>query len=177
MQWKEAINMSHKVTDITVEELNQRLANGENIVVIDVRKPSDYARGHIEGAINFPYPWKRNPNLPPGTDVVVVCYVGMANRYYSRKLAKSSSGVFRLKGGMSKWTGLLSSELIVPAEWSLDRYVRFVSGITVLLSASLAAILSPWWLLLTAVTGVNLITGSLFHRCFIADQLRAMGYR
>ena len=39
------------VPSITTEEAYQRLKTGEWIVVLDVREPDEWAKGHIEGAV------------------------------------------------------------------------------------------------------------------------------
>jgi len=40
--------------NITVEELKQKMDNGEVINLIDCREPHEYAESHIEGARLFP---------------------------------------------------------------------------------------------------------------------------
>lgn len=39
------------VPSVTTEEAYQRLKAGERIVVLDVREPDEWAKGHIEGAV------------------------------------------------------------------------------------------------------------------------------
>lgn len=59
---------------ISREELDARLRTGE-IVVVDVRPPSEYAAGHVAGAVNVP-PHElgsRLAALPPGRQVVAYC--------------------------------------------------------------------------------------------------------
>lgn len=46
-----------------------------------------------------------------------------------------------------------------------ERYVRLVAGTFVLTSAILAALVSPWFLLMTAFVGVNLFQSSLTEWC------------
>ncbi|TXK44867.1 rhodanese-like domain-containing protein [Pontibacter qinzhouensis] len=41
-------------TDITADELKERLNNGETPVIIDVREPWEYEESRIEGAKNIP---------------------------------------------------------------------------------------------------------------------------
>lgn len=60
-----------------VEEL-QRLIRENNILLIDVREPSEYATGHIGNAINIPLP-KLTQNLdkiPQNQPVVIYCTSG-----------------------------------------------------------------------------------------------------
>ncbi|NYI46655.1 hypothetical protein BJ993_003735 [Nocardioides aromaticivorans] len=58
---------------------------------------------------------------------------------------------------------------------NVDRLVLALAGSLVLLSAALAALVSPWWLLLTAFVGVNLLQSSLTGFCPAAVVLRRLG--
>ncbi|WP_066376606.1 MULTISPECIES: rhodanese-like domain-containing protein [unclassified Anabaena] len=60
-----------------VEEL-QRLLREENILLIDVREPSEYATGHIGNAINIPLPrlTQNLDQIPQNQSVVVYCTSG-----------------------------------------------------------------------------------------------------
>ena len=40
------------IVEVTVDDLAEKLA--QDIVLIDVREPGEYAEGHIAGAVNFP---------------------------------------------------------------------------------------------------------------------------
>ncbi|MBE1237710.1 rhodanese-like domain-containing protein [Phaeovibrio sulfidiphilus] len=46
--------MAAGVPFISAESIAKRLANGEEIVIIDVNSPASFAQGHIPGAINIP---------------------------------------------------------------------------------------------------------------------------
>ncbi len=58
---------------------------------------------------------------------------------------------------------------------NLDRAVLTFAGIMTLLSAALVAFVSPWWLLLTAFIGLNLLQSSLTGLCPAASLLRRFG--
>ena len=60
---------------------------------------------------------------------------------------------------------------------NLDRAVLALAGTITLLSALLAALVSPWWLLLTAFVGVNLLQSSITGFCPAAVIFRALGLR
>lgn len=49
--------------------------------------------------------------------------------------------------------------------WTIDRLVPLLAGILVLVSTGLAAVLSPWWLVLTMVVGANLLLYSAVGWC------------
>lgn len=58
---------------------------------------------------------------------------------------------------------------------NLDRAVLALAGVMVLTSAVLAAALSPWWLLLTAFVGLNLLQSSVTGFCPAAVVFRRFG--
>jgi len=56
----------------------------------------------------------------------------------------------------------------------IERYVRLVAGSLVLLSLALAQLLSPWWLLLSAFVGANLLQASITKWCLLVTILRKL---
>ena len=52
-----------------------------------------------------------------------------------------------------------------PTHWPLERILMAMAGTMSLLSALLAAIVSPWFLLLTAFVGVNQLVYVAVHNC------------
>lgn len=49
--------------------------------------------------------------------------------------------------------------------WTIDRTVPLMGGVMVLASVTLAATVSPWWLLLTGFVGTNLVFYSAAGWC------------
>jgi hypothetical protein len=58
---------------------------------------------------------------------------------------------------------------------NLDRAVLLLAGTVTLLSALLVALVSPWWLLLTAFVGLNLLQSSITGFCPAAIIFRRLG--
>jgi hypothetical protein len=61
--------------------------------------------------------------------------------------------------------------------WYLERTIWLVAGVFTLASAVLATWHSPYWLILTALVGVNLIVFALTGFCVMANILHALGLR
>ena len=59
---------------------------------------------------------------------------------------------------------------------NIDRAVMAFAGFVVLLSVGLAHFLSPWWLLLTAFVGLNLLQASFTGFCPLAMILKKAGF-
>jgi hypothetical protein len=58
---------------------------------------------------------------------------------------------------------------------NVDRLVLSLAGTLVLVGSALAAVVSPWWLLLTAFVGANLLQSSVTGFCPAAVVLRRLG--
>lgn len=56
-----------------------------------------------------------------------------------------------------------------------ERIVRGAAGTVVLASAVLTWLHSPWWLLLTAFVGLNLLQSAFTNTCPLLAVLRRMG--
>ncbi|MFW0094479.1 MAG: rhodanese-like domain-containing protein [Coxiella endosymbiont of Haemaphysalis qinghaiensis] len=86
-----------------------RLINGEKAVVIDIRDPKMFEKGHITHAVNIPTPeldkslkklerYKQQP-------LIIVCTTGQKSAYFVNKLRKQSyQKVYMFAGGMGAWT-------------------------------------------------------------------------
>jgi membrane protein implicated in regulation of membrane protease activity len=60
---------------------------------------------------------------------------------------------------------------------SIDRIVMAFAGAMVLLSVTLAHFFSPWWMLLAAFVGFNLIQASFTGFCPLAMALKRFGVK
>jgi hypothetical protein len=60
---------------------------------------------------------------------------------------------------------------------NIDRAVMMFAGAMILASVALATWVSPWWLLLTAFVGANLIQASITAFCPVAALFRRLGVR
>jgi hypothetical protein len=60
---------------------------------------------------------------------------------------------------------------------SLENQIRLIAGTVVLVSLALGWWMSPWWLLMTAFVGLNLIQSSFTRWCPMEDLLIKVGER
>ena len=81
--------------------------NTEEIVIIDVREPSEFILGHIEKAVNVPLDkLKDEKKLAPYKDnaLLVVCQTGTRSAPACNLLNKMGfAKLFHLDGGMQAW--------------------------------------------------------------------------
>jgi rhodanese-related sulfurtransferase len=97
---------SRGYSSITVAELRARLDVAEPLTIVDCRAATDFAEGHIPGALNVSYrtfmdEWEC---IPRGLPIVTLCYVGMYSRAASQRLVQGGhTTVLNLVGGMRAW--------------------------------------------------------------------------
>ena len=90
------------------EVLLQKLDLGEDIFVLDVRRPDEFAAGHVEGAVNVPVHdlAKHIDQLPddPDTLIVVYCRSGVRSMFAtSALLVLGYNKVYNMPGGFLAW--------------------------------------------------------------------------
>lgn len=94
--------------EVDVATLEQWLAGGQSIRLIDVRTPSETARGVIQGAQLLPLhllPLKLD-ELGVGERIVFYCQSGARSAQACAFLAqKGVSEVYNLQGGIMAWVG------------------------------------------------------------------------
>ena len=100
-----------ELTTIDSARLEAMMADGKGLVIVDVREPELFSKGHIKGAINIPYDDAKPRlvgELSPKDRIVFVCHGGPMGDELGRLMAgKGYPAVYNLAGGMKKWTGAL----------------------------------------------------------------------
>ena len=91
-------------------ELQSRLEAGEQVVVIDVREPDEFAKGKIPGAYTIPrgvLEMQVDGRLPLDTTVVLYCGGGARSALACKSLAEMGyDKVENLEGGWGAWIRL-----------------------------------------------------------------------
>jgi len=97
------------LTTIDGVQLERLMADGNPLVIVDVREPELFAAGRVRGAINIPYDDARLRifrELRPQDRIAFVCHGGPMGDELGRLLAANGyREVYNLKGGMKKWRG------------------------------------------------------------------------
>jgi molybdopterin/thiamine biosynthesis adenylyltransferase/rhodanese-related sulfurtransferase len=102
--------------DITPQQLAERLAQNETIVLIDVREPYEWDAGHIEGARHIPMQQipKRLDEIPRDVEVVMICRTGALSGHVQQHLQQQGfANVKNLIGGMHRWAREVDSAIRV----------------------------------------------------------------
>lgn len=77
-EWAKAGLPSERVEQVSVEILTQRITGSSKVMLLDVRANREFMAGHINGAINIPFPdlRKRYGELDSTAPVLVICNTG-----------------------------------------------------------------------------------------------------
>ncbi len=88
-------------------ELDRWIKSGEdNLVIVDVRAPEDYTKGHLPGAINVPKDqWDSAQGLNRNKTNVVYCYSQQCHLAANAcaRFAAMEYPVMELEGGFGAW--------------------------------------------------------------------------
>lgn len=99
---------------ISQDEAMQMMQDETDYLIVDVRRPDEFAEAHIAGAINVPNEGITDemPEELPDTDqiLLIYCRTGNRSKEASRKLADIGySNVYEF-GGIETWKGEIVTE-------------------------------------------------------------------
>ena len=119
---------------ISVSELMDS-KDGKRFHLVDVRSPSEFATGHIPGAVSIPMDQieSRVPDLDRDGPIVLVCQSGKRARMVAGLLEPCGKDLLVLEGGTSAWVKAGHPTVAsARTRWSLERQVRLGAGLLVL---------------------------------------------
>jgi hydroxyacylglutathione hydrolase len=88
---------------VSIDAVNQRAGNGQ--VILDVRAPDEWDRGHIPGAVHLPLGslQSRLDEVPAGVHIAVHCQGGSRSAIAASILQKNGFEVSNITGGFAEW--------------------------------------------------------------------------
>ena len=99
---------SQTMPEISATELKQRLDNGDDIQIVDVREDNEVAIGKLPGSIHIPLAQilNRMSEIDPARETVVHCKMGgrSARAIDALKRSGYSGNLMNLKGGILAWS-------------------------------------------------------------------------
>lgn len=158
----------------TASDLLTRRTNPSEFQWVDVRSATEYASGHIPGAVNIPIEQieVRLEDLLPNVPIVLVCQAGKRARMVAGLLEPCRKDVTVLEGGTAAWQDAgLPLVVSTNSRWSLERQVRLIAGLLILTALLLSATVHPYWLGLAGIVGLGLTFAGLTDICMMAAVL------
>lgn len=92
-------------TNVSADDLYAQLGRND-VLIVDVRTPAEYAEGHIAGAVNHPLQtietWYKD--LPKDKPVYLYCHSGNRSQQAAEFLKKKGfSNIYNERGGILAW--------------------------------------------------------------------------
>jgi rhodanese-related sulfurtransferase len=96
------------IKQISAVALQERIANGEMLFLLDVREPTEFAYTHIAESVSIPLnsiPSRLN-ELDPEQEIVVICHHGIRSQQAAHYLQQQGfKNIINLVGGVAAWAG------------------------------------------------------------------------
>jgi rhodanese-related sulfurtransferase len=102
--------------EITPDEVESLLEDGDGLRIVDIRPPAAFARGHIPGSVNVPFAElpTRVAEFADAERIVTVCPHGKSSVQAARLIASyegtTDARVESMAGGLEAWTGRLETD-------------------------------------------------------------------
>ena len=166
---------------ISVERFAALCASGKELDLIDVRTPVEYREVHVEFARNVPLdrlnPEKVMSSRSQGHEepLYVICRSGSRGKQACEKFHRAGfTNVLNVEGGT-----IACEQTGVPLvrgqkSMSLERQVRIAAGSLVLVGCTLAWLVHPVFLGLSAFVGAGLVFAGLTDTCAMGMLLAKM---
>ncbi len=107
------------INEVSPQDLQTRLENGDAVTVVDLRQPWEYHAGHIPGAVHIfiqdiPV---RFHELPQDTELIFQCWHGVTSLDVAGFMIQQgwpATSVSSLMGGMAGWVEIHGPDSLVP---------------------------------------------------------------
>lgn len=166
------------MAECTVLTLNEKLENADDLHLVDVREHAEFAGGRIEGAKLLPLGEleKRHAELDHSKPIYVMCRTGNRSSQAQKKLKSLGfTNVINVAGGFEAWKKAdLPFERDERAPWALERQVRFVAGLLVLVGVLLSVLVHPYFVWLAGFVGAGLVFAAVTDTCAMGMMLLKM---
>ncbi|MGC8740950.1 MAG: rhodanese-like domain-containing protein [Candidatus Sumerlaeaceae bacterium] len=168
-----------KVSTITPSELFQIVSRGEEPEILDVRTPAEYDAVRILGTKNIPLDrldvrqYLAHRQASAEKPIYVLCKGGTRARMACERFLEAGfPNAILIDGGIMAWEACnLPIERQVP---NVESQVRLTIGTLNLIGVVLAAMVSPYFLILPAFVGCGLIYAGLTGKCPLAHVIASM---
>jgi len=168
-------------TLISAEELESKLSDSENYLLVDVRTPAEFETSHIPGSINVPLGLieKHAEDLSASLEgnIIIICRSGARAQRAQQQLESVGVGQLQvLDGGIEVWKKGPERPVKTGAtRWDLERQVRLVAGgivgVSILASNKIPA--AKW---VAGGIGAGLTYAAVSNTCMMGNALMKLPY-
>ena len=155
-------------------------AHKKKNIILDVRTPGEFEQAHIQESYNIPLDkleqYKHQIDKIDD-DIVIVCKSGNRATQACNKLNVLSKKNYKvMEGGITAWQQHGYDVVKGKKKWELERQVRFVAGLLVIIGAILAYLVSMHFIILSAFVGAGLVFAAVTNTCGMAMALAKLPY-
>ncbi len=165
------------MNECTVITLNENLGS-EDLQLVDVREYAEFAGGRVSGARLLPLGFleKHYTELDQTKPIYVMCRTGNRSKEAQKKLKNLGfANVINVAGGFEAWKKAdLPFEKDENAPWALERQVRFVAGLFVLIGFALSLLVHPYFIGIAVFIGAGLTFSAITDTCTMGLILAKM---
>ncbi|NJL89840.1 MAG: rhodanese-like domain-containing protein [Coleofasciculaceae cyanobacterium SM2_1_6] len=170
-----------------IQEINaatlQNWLNENQVTLLDIREPGEYAGEKIAGAklvalSKFNLRDIRLLEEQNQKQIVLYCQSGNRSGIAANKLLNAGfDQVIHLQGGLNNWKQAgYPTEISRNAPISIMRQVQIVAGTLVFTGTILGVLVSPWFLILSGFVGAGLIFSGVSGTCAMGMLLAKLPY-
>ncbi len=159
------------IATISPQQLQELTRSGDQVTLIDVRTPMEFREVHVSFARNVPLDqldpsqvqaFGNGSNQP----LYVICRSGSRGKQACEKLiASGKTNVVNVEGGTLAWEQAGLPVIRGAKAISLERQVRIVAGLLVLVGTVLGYFAHPYWIGLAAFVGAGLVFAGVTDTC------------
>ncbi len=158
---------------ISPTELKQRLERGDEIVIIDVRAPSEFENEHVPGARNIPLHELSAARLEleglRDRPVAVLCQGGARSKQGCELLMRAGvKDITNILGGTKGWREAGLPTIAGARAMSIERQVRIVAGMLVAFGGFGSLFITPAFVWLSIFVGCGLVFAGVTDTCGMA---------
>jgi rhodanese-related sulfurtransferase len=171
-----------KIQSNSVEpaQIRERSASDPRLRLIDVRTPGEFASAHIPGSHNVPLDLLQQHRhelaVRHDDQVVLVCGSGTrADQARALLVSVGSDRISVLRGGITAWENEGGELDRGKGTWAMERQVRLVAGLVVLIGVLGSTVVRPLkWL--AGFIGAGLTFAAVTNTCAMAKALSLLPY-
>jgi rhodanese-related sulfurtransferase len=157
---------------INPTECYRRMQAGDDVLVLDVRAPGEFAAYHVEAAENIPL-GRLTPEAvsnacdgDKGKALYIMCKAGVRARKARGVLdAAGFDNALVVEGGIDGWTRAGQPVLHGTGGMSIERQVRIVAGFLIAAGVALGIWVNPYFFILPAFVGCGLVFAGITDFC------------
>jgi glyoxylase-like metal-dependent hydrolase (beta-lactamase superfamily II)/rhodanese-related sulfurtransferase len=156
------------------------VAASANIQLLDVRTPGEFAARRVPGSFNVPLD-RLDPEMLKATvgadnEIYVICQTGTRSQLVAEMLRTAGfRRVVHVDGGTNAWAGAgLPLERSISSSVSLERQVRIVAGLLVVVAVLAGAFVHPIGYWIAGAIGAGLAYAGFANLCGLSTLLAKM---